>query len=190
MNRYTHRIAARKSGCRPVFGLTALLLVSVCQAQTVTTQATHAPPPPNESIWLAASDRTLDQMRGGFDMGAGLVVSFGILRSVSINGQLITSTSFRIGDLTALTSLTSQQAAALGQHIAMQTQVVQNGTGNTIAPGAVTVPFATYIQNTLNNQTIRSQTVIEATSNAMGFVKGLNLLATINEAIAQAIGTR
>ncbi len=187
MNRPTLQIAALRFGCMPIFGLTALLLVSVCQAQTVTTQTTHARPSPTESIWLAASDQTLDRMRGGFDMGSGLIVSFGIHRTVLINGQLITSTSFQMGDLTALSS---QQAAALGQHIATQTQVVQNGKGNTLAPGAVTVPFATYIQNTLNNQTIRSQTVIEATSNAMGIVKGLNLQATINEAIAQAIGTR
>ena len=42
----------------------------------------------------------------------------------------------------------------------------------------------------MNNQTIRSQTIFDASSNGMGLVKGMNLQATINEAIANAVGTR
>ena len=188
MKRLTARNAARRSACMPVFGAIALLLAHVCQAQTATTRVSPAETsPPAGSVWLAASDQTLDRLRGGFNLGAGLVVSFGIQRSVSINGQLITSTSFQLGELT---SLTSPQAAALGQHLAAQTQVVSNGKGNTLESGTVTVPFGTYIQNTLNNQTLSSQTVIDATSNGMGIVKGMNLQVTISEAIAQALATR
>jgi len=168
-------------------GVSALLLAGICQAQSAHKPPGPASPAPGESVWLAASDRTLDQMRGGFDLGSGLVVSFGIERSVSINGRLITSTSLQIG---GLTGLTSPQAAALQQQLATQTLLVKNGQGNTVESGAVSVPFATYIQNSLNNQTLSSRTVIDATSNSMGIVKGLNLQATINEAIAQAIGTR
>ena len=51
-------------------------------------------------------------------------------------------------------------------------------------------PLSTFIQNTLNNQSIRNQTIIDMTSNGMGIVKGLNLQATIDAAIADAIGTR
>ena len=188
MKRLTARNAARRSACMPVFGAIALLLAHVCQAQTATTRVSPAgTSPPAGSVWLAASDQTLDRLRGGFNLGAGLVVSFGIQRSVSINGQLITSTSYQLGELT---SLTSPQAAALGQHLAAQTQVVRNGKGNTLESGTVTVPFGTYIQNTLNNQTLSSQTVIDATSNGMGIVKGMNLQVTISEAIAQALATR
>ena len=153
------------------------------------TPPTQAMPKPGESIWLAASDRTLDKMRGGFDLGMGLMVSFGISRAVYINGQLITSTTFRVGDLT---SLTPQQAVALSQQISPQTQaqVVKNGPGNTMELSVGTVPLSTFIQNTLNNQTIRNQTIIDVTSNGMGIVKGLNLQATIDAAIADALGTR
>jgi hypothetical protein len=179
-------------------GMCVLLLATVCQAQTRPARAmkSTSPPPtsqitprPGESIWITASDRTLDKMRGGFDLGAGLMVSFGISRAVYINGQLITSTTFQVGDLA---SLTPPQAAALSQQISTQTQaqVVKNGPGNTVEVNVGTVPLATYIQNTVNNQTIRSQTIIDATSNGMGMVKGMNLQATINEAIANAIGTR
>jgi hypothetical protein len=178
--------------------LCVMLLAGVCQAQSRPVRAGRpaavAPPvqptlKPGESLWLAASDRTLDRMRGGFDLGTGLMVSFGISRAVYINGQLITSTTFQVGDLI---SLTPPQAAALSQQISTQTQtqVVKNGPGNTVELNPGAVPLATYIQNTLNNQTIRNQTIIDATSNGMGLVKGLNLQATINEAIANALGTR
>jgi hypothetical protein len=184
---------------RLVTGGTCVLLASVCQAQppstpameepTPLTQATQIAPKSGESIWITVSDRTLDEMRGGFDLGTGLMVSFGISRAVYINGQLITSTTFQVGDLA---SLTPTQAATLSQQISTQTQaqVVQNGPGNTVEVNVGTVPLATYIQNTVNNQTIRSQTIIDATSNGMGMIKGMNLQATINEAVANAIGTR
>jgi hypothetical protein len=154
-------------------GLSALLMADASRAQ--------------ESVWLAASDRTLSQQRGGFDLGAGLVVSFGISRAVYINGQLITSTSLQVNDLSRLTPT---QAATLGQQISTQTQLVQNGPGNTIDAGALTIPLATYIQNTLNNQTIRSQTVIQATSNGLSMVKNMNLQSTIDQAVTNAVGNR
>ena len=178
----TLTMAKRKSWTLAV--LCALLMAGASQAQTSLTQPQQTP---QESVWLTASDRTLEQLRGGFDLGAGLVVSFGISRAVYIGGQLITSTSFQIGDLSRLTPT---QAATLGQQIATQTQVVQNGPGNTLEPGAGTVPLTTYIQNTLSNQTIRNQTVIQAHSNGLSMVKNLNLQSTINQAITDAVRNR
>lgn len=150
---------------------------------------TLAPQQSGESIWLAASDQTLGTMRGGFDLRTGLMVSFGISRAVYVNGQLITSSTFQVGDLA---SLAPTQAAALGQQMPTQTQaqVIKNGSGNTVELSTGAVPLATFIQNTVDNQTIRNQTIIDATSTGMGMVKGLNLQATINEAIANAIGAR
>jgi hypothetical protein len=187
-------------GCTAIFIVSLVLLTTVCQAQSDAAPGSAPAPAPGRSIWLAASDQTLDQMRGGFDLGSGLLVSFGISRALSINGQLITSTSLNLGELARLTPM---QAAALGQQMAAQTQVVQNGSGNTFTPtgpaaapaslpaaSPVTLPMATVIQNTLNHQTIRNLTIIEATSNAMGLVKGLNLRATIDDAISNALANR
>ena len=196
MNEHTSRPATARDGHRALMaGLCVMLLASVFQAEArpmrpaAVTPPTQAMPKPGESIWLAASDRTLDKMRGGFDLGMGLMVSFGISRAVYINGQLITSTTFRVGDLT---SLTPQQAVALSQQISSQSQaqVVKNGPGNTMELSVGTAPLSTFIQNTLNNQNIRNQTIIDVTSNGMGIVKGLNLQATIDAAIADALGTR
>ncbi len=185
MNRID-RPAARQRGCAAIFIASLTLLAGICQAQSeVAPRSAHATA---ESLWLAASDHTLDRMRGGFDLGAGLMVSFGISRALSINGQLISATSFQLGDLSRLTPA---QAATLGQQMTAQMQVVQNGSGNTLAsPNPAAMPTATLIQNTLNNQAIRNLTIIDAASNGMGLVKGLNLRATIDEAIANAIGTR
>lgn len=69
---------------------------------------------------------------------------------------------------------------------------MKNGPGNTMELSVGTVPLATYIQNTLSNQTIRTQTILDVTSNGMGMgiVKSLNLQATIDAAIADAIAAR
>ena len=183
--------SAASRACRQVssVGLCMLLLTSVCQAQTPQVLQSVELQPSDTSIWLAASDQTLDTLRGGFDLGTGLMVSFGISRAVYINGQLITSTTLRVSDLA---SLTPQQAVALSQQISTQTQaqVVKNGSGNTMELSITSAPLSTFIQNTLSNQSIRNQTIIDMTSNGMDIAKGLNLQATIDAAVADAIGTR
>ena len=65
---------------------------------------------------------------------------------------------------------------------------MQNGPGNTVDAGALTVPLATYIQNTLNNQTIRTETLIQATTNGGALLRLMNLQSTINDAVNRSIG--
>lgn len=168
--------------CRrwPLLGLCAFFLASTGHAENLAA-------PPDDSLWLAASNKTLDKLRGGFDFGGGLMVSFGISRTVFINGQMVATTSFQVGDMA---KLTSAQTEALGQQISTQAQVVQNGPGNRVDTGAGTVPLAIYIQNTLNNQTLRSQTVIDVASNGLNLVKSLNLQSTLNDSINNAIRSR
>lgn len=170
------------SQCRyaSVLALGLLPLAVACQAKDAAVQ-------PGAGLWLAANDHALDQLRGGFDIGGGLMVSFGITRAVFINGQLVTSTSFQVGDVT---KLTSAQAEAFRQQVPAQAQVVQNGTGNTVDASSVAVPLSTYVQNTLNNQTIRNQTVIQATSSGLSVMKGLNLQSTLNDSINNAVRNR
>jgi hypothetical protein len=135
-------------------------------------------------LWTAVEDSTLASMRGGFDFGNGLSVSFGIERAVTINGVLVTSTSINVGDLARVTPeqamLISRQAAAIN--------LVQNGNGNAAAlnGGDLATP-GTVIQNTLNDQTIRSQTIINASSNALGLMKTLNTLASLREALGNSV---
>lgn len=72
----------------------------------------------------------------------------------------------------------------------MQALVVQNGPGNTVAASAAAIPLATYVQNTLNNQLIRNETIIQATSSGLSLVKSLNLQTTLNDSINNAIRNR
>jgi hypothetical protein len=174
-----------KNACRLLAALGGVLLAGASAAQSLENPLPL--PPQDEQVWLAASNHTLDLQRGGFSLGQGLMVSFGISRAVYINGQLVTSTAFQLNDLTRLNAA---QVATLAQHIPAQAQLVQNGPGNSVEPGALAAPLTTYIQNTLNDQTLRSQTVIQATSNGLSMVKSLNLQTTLSEAIGDAIRPR
>ncbi|RKP56341.1 hypothetical protein D7S86_08040 [Pararobbsia silviterrae] len=134
--------------------------------------------------WTEArvSDANLDTMRGGFDIGDGLQVAFGIERAVFVNGQLVTTTSFNIPNIAQMTVPQAQMLAqALGT-----TTVVQNGAGN-VAPNVITGgAAATIVQNTLNNQTIKALTTINAAVNTLAQFKASNLQSTINSALATA----
>ncbi|MFC5606712.1 hypothetical protein [Variovorax soli] len=138
-----------------------------------------------EETWMAVSDQTLDSQRGGFDLGAGLLVSFGITRAVFINGELATQTTLNFGQLD---KITAGQAAELGRQLSAL-NLVQNGPGNTVeAP--IGGMGGTVIQNTLNDQRIANHTVINVQTNGMSLLKELNTAATLNEGIARAVGGR
>ena len=153
--------------------------------------AAQAAPPSAHQAWMTVGDQTLESLRGGFSMGEGLTVSFGITRAVLVNGALITETTLNVGHMA---DLTTAQAAQLGQKLE-SISLVQNGPGNSFAPdpstgrasirssptGGPTVTSiaggmaGTVIQNSLNNQQISHQTTINANSNGLGMVRALNL---------------
>ena len=138
-----------------------------------------------EETWMAVSDRTLDSQRGGFDLGAGLLVSFGITRAVYINGELASQTTLNFGQLD---KITAAQATELSRQL-NTLNLVQNGPGNTVE-GPLGGIGGVVIQNTLSNQRIANHTVINAQTNGMSLLKDLNTAATLNEGIARAVGGR
>jgi hypothetical protein len=126
--------------------------------------------------WRPVSTVYLDGMRGGFDAGAGLQISFGIEREGYVNGKLISATRFNIADFNRLSAV---------QADAVNTAVVPSGAGNVAPPAAALV-----IQNTLNLQHIRSLTVINATANSLELIRALNLQSTLADALAQSLRNR
>jgi hypothetical protein len=132
-----------------------------------------------DAIWQTVSNRTLDSQRGGFDVGGGLLVSFGITRAVYINGDLVTQTSLNFG---RVADITPAQATQLARQMAAL-NLVQVGPRNSVAPDVLASGTGTIIQNTLNNQRIVNQTVINARSNAMGMIKNLNTQNTLSDAL-------
>jgi hypothetical protein len=179
---------------------------------------TGARPGARDTTWMTVGDDTLATMRGGFDLGGGVMVSFGISRVVTVNGVVLSSTSFQLPDLGRITAA---QIAAFERYLG-STSVVQVGSGNTApAAGAGTgvasssgssaasgnagmsgssagagseaTTFsspATLVQNTLNNQSIQTRTVIDATTNALSLARGANTAAALRDALTRAVPGR
>ncbi|WP_426076824.1 hypothetical protein [Janthinobacterium sp. PSPC3-1] len=137
--------------------------------------------------WQAVDDATLEQARGGFDMPGGLNLSLGIERLVSINGEVVASTSFTIADVARLSAAEASQARAALTAM----NVVQNGTGNLFAAGALEQTMAgTVIQNSLNDQVLRSQTIVNTSVNSLELLKITNFHDTLQNALDTVAGAR
>jgi len=132
--------------------------------------------------WSVASDDRLDQTRGGFETGEGLLLALGVERLVSINGEMVASSKVNISDVS---KLSPDQAAALAA-----VTLVQNGSGNVFAPGGQLPAGALVIQNSASGQLIRSQTTINATVNSLSLLKSLNFEASLRSALGSAVGPR
>ena len=133
-------------------------------------------------IWMAVGDTLLDDLRGGFDPGNGLMVTFGISRATYVNGDLVAQTTLNFGQLN---NLSAGQAAQLSKQMAAL-NLIQIGPGNNFAPQQVGTS-GTVIQNTLDNQHIVNQTVIDASGNALGMIKNLNTQAPVTDGVVRAI---
>ena len=159
------------------------LQAAACAFLAGTSGTSHATAAtPEGADWLALSDSKLDAMRGGFSVLPGIMVSFGILRTVHINGALVGSSGFQIADLRSISTGEAEQLARQTTAVSL----VQTGPGNSfetvLRPG---VP-AIVIQNTLNNQKIQSITEINAASNGMSLMKSLNTAQTLSDALGAA----
>jgi hypothetical protein len=123
----------------------------------------------------------LDQVRGGFDIGSGVVVSFGLERRVEINGSVVASTRFNVPDVARMTA----EQAGHAQAALASTVVVRDGTA-TVVPVQGSAPGTT-IQNSLNDQTIRSMTILSVSTNSLSILQSLNGLSTLHDALLIAL---
>jgi hypothetical protein len=132
-------------------------------------------------LWTAASDAQLDQMRGGFALAPDLMVSFGIVRTVRIDGEIVAHSALHIPDIRAMTPA---QAVQLGE--AARGLTIQNGAGNS-ANVALPLP-ALVIQNTESNRQLQAVTEITAATNSLRMSYSLSLSRTLSDALAGGIG--
>lgn len=165
----------------------SLLLVAyhACRAEGMWSASD---PSPWSHHWTAVSDEELDRLRGGFDTGQGLTVSFGIIRSVTINGDLINQTSFNLPDVTQITP----DQARLANAAISESGIIQNGMNNTLDPSIKSqLPTGSLVvQNTLSDQNIQTLTVINASVNSLGLLKSINSQATLKDALLAPLGVR
>lgn len=131
----------------------------------------------------AVDASSLDDYRGGFTTDTGLSVTLGLERLVTINGNLVDQTQINLGDLGKLTS----GQATLSPDAVGQLRLIQNGVGNNLAVnlGQNTLG-GTVIQNTLNDQLINNQTIINASVNARGMLQSMNFGSTLANALNSA----
>lgn len=149
----------------------------------VTKPSAKTPPPWGRDA-VAMDESRLDGVRGGFMSDTGLKLSFGIERAVYVNGNLVTSTSFNVVGLERVSAGKAPDVTVNNGSLA----VVQNGTGNTFLPGAVSSSaVGTVIQNTLDNQKIQNVTIVNAAVNSMQVLRALNLQQAVRNAIVNSI---
>ncbi|WP_338760725.1 hypothetical protein [Massilia sp. METH4] len=122
--------------------------------------------------WVPVAERVLDDSRGGFDTGNGLLVSLSVGRVLSLNGNVIAS-----GQLsTDGPALSSFQVARIGEGAAL-VQAAQPLAG-------------LLLQNSANDQLIRGQTTIAATVNSLSILKDMHFGDSLRQSLSSAVGPR
>ena len=135
--------------------------------------------------WQAVSDQRLEQMRGGFDLGSGIVASLGIDRAVYVNGSLVTNTSINIPDISHINSAQATALAAVMNSV----NLVQIGPGNSVDPSTLSqARGATIIQNTLNNQQIQALTTLNVSTNSLNLFRAMGLQDSLQSALIGSQG--
>ena len=130
----------------------------------------------------AVASEKLDDYRGGFITDNGLAVTLGIERIVTINGNVAEHSDLELGDLGRLTSGQSTLTA----DTAAQVRLIQNGGGQFAVQMGNNALGGTIIQNSLNDQLIRNQTIINASVNARGLLQTMNFQSSLANALNTA----
>jgi hypothetical protein len=147
------------------------------------TQPTSPHNPIGDQVVALGADR-LDDVRGGFTTPEGLKVSFGIERAVYLNGDLVTTTSLNVSELSKISGGRAQVSTTGPESLAL----VQSGLGNAFQPGTISQTAAgTVIQNTLDNQKIQTITRIDAVVNSSSIIRSMNLQSSMRSAVVDSL---
>jgi hypothetical protein len=127
--------------------------------------------------WEAVDDTVLDETRGGFDAGNGLLVSLAVDRLLSVNGSVVAASRVAVAD--------AAQAAA---GVPGGMSVLSAGGGNIALPAAALAGLA--LQNSASGQMIQARMTIDAAVNTLGALKNLNFGDSLRQALSTAIAPR
>ncbi|ANQ86192.1 hypothetical protein dqs_3164 [Azoarcus olearius] len=130
----------------------------------------------------AVDEATLDTLRGGFETPSGLRVSFGIERAVYVNGVLASVTTVNLAELGNLVG----RGVALNEGATVA--VIQNGPNGLLSStGLANGALATVIQNSLDNQSMRAITTINATVNSMEMLRSGQMQQSVRDAMVHSL---
>src|SRR5690606_36245453 len=125
------------------------------------------------------SPSALADLRAGYITNGGVNIAIGLTRTASINGEQIVSNSLSFDSLGA--ALQPNALQGLGQ------LVVQNGTGNWLAPHLDGVPnsfFGTIVQNTRDNQYIDTATIYDVQIQDVGHaLRGFSAMQALGDSL-------
>jgi hypothetical protein len=157
----------------------------------------------HETSCRVASTTELDELRGGLDVdtrhGGRLRVDIGITRAVSVNDRVVAVSHFGAGHPSVTIGQSTGNSAPLSSQLRIndtpvpnqgapltfngQALVVQNGPGNltpmTFGSGAT----PTIVQNSLDNQTLKTFTFINASLNSLSVMRQLMMNDMVGRAI-------
>ena len=133
--------------------------------------------------WTPVPPDALEQARGGFTTPTGLSLSVGVERLVSINGEVVARNSVAFSG--SGEGVRTIDAPGTG-HTQLPV-VIQNGMGNRLDAALDAAPGAIVIQNSLNDQAIRSETVVSASVNSLSLIKSMNFGESVGQALAGAL---
>ena len=144
-------------------------------------------PAPGEALgdWRPVAPDALEAARGGFTVPGGLTVSLGIERMVAINGDVVARSSF---DVAELNRMTQAQLRQTGEALSAA-KLVQTGLQNVYKagePGAFQTA-GIVVQNSLDNQSIRTETVIRASVNSAALLNSLNFQGSLQDALTRSV---
>ena len=134
---------------------------------------------PARGYRVAIDPVRLDALRGGFDVGNGMTLSFGVERAVMVNGELVATMRVNVPDVARMTEQQAQQLAKFNEGV-----LVQVGPGNTVSPGSNI--GGVVIQNSLDNQALSTVTRIDVGVDTLATFQNLNAQAAMQSAIAAA----
>lgn len=127
----------------------------------------------------AVGDGVLGEMRGGIDTSEDYTVSIGVTRTGSVNGIEQFSSALYLDDLTKANGPGLAQIDAV---------MVQNGVGNLVTPDTaanLSQNVTTIIQNTLDNQALSSQTILDISlQNVSAVTQGISASQTVSESLS------
>jgi len=112
--------------------------------------------------WAPAPEARLEEARGGFENGNGLLVALGVERMVEVNGVVVARNRVELADVTRLAN----------------------------APDAAAALAPILVQNNTSGQMIRSLTTIDLTVNALSTLKSMNLEGSLRQALSNVIVPR
>lgn len=132
--------------------------------------------------WVALAPEELANLRGTYAPVQGMQLTLGVEQLATLNGQLVARTELML--------LNGETGTSLPPSLTSSMTLVQNGAGNIADPALGAGTAAMVIQNSLSDQAIGSQTIINASVNSRSLMQTIDFQAQLSESLARAAAVR